>query len=38
MHDLHKPEDAVAALCEGKLWQDALKIVYQVERLDMIGI
>ncbi|XP_012256785.2 putative elongator complex protein 1 [Athalia rosae] len=29
-------EDGIATLCEGKLWQDALRVAYQVDRLDII--
>ncbi|XP_046749478.1 putative elongator complex protein 1 [Diprion similis] len=36
MHYLHEPEDTVATLCEGKLWHEALRIAYQVERLDIV--
>ncbi|XP_012270137.1 putative elongator complex protein 1 [Orussus abietinus] len=33
---LHKTEDAVAMLCEGRMWQDALRLCYFEHRLDLI--
>lgn len=37
MYHLNKSEDAVAVLCEGKVWRDAWKETYCMKRMDLIG-
>lgn len=37
LHYLQKSEDAVAVLCEGKVWRDAWKQTHCMKRLDLIG-
>ncbi|XP_043471428.1 putative elongator complex protein 1 [Leptopilina heterotoma] len=36
MQHLNKSEDAVAVLCEGKVWRDAWKETYCMKRMDLI--
>lgn len=34
---LNDAEEAVAVLCEGRIWKRALRIALDIDRLDLIG-
>lgn len=37
LHYMKDAEEAIAMLCEGKCWKHAMRIAYDVNRLDLIG-